>query len=119
MTPHIALQALKPIALASSALDPDQLPSSNELMHWSGRLTHATVAAGSAILVALALHGVIFALLRRLGRRNQHHTEAEVASGFNQSVRWSLWRWACRSRLTPIAWSAMSGWRWRALWYPR
>jgi len=114
MTPHIALQALKPIALASSALDPDQLPSSNELMHWSGRLTHATVAAGSAILVALALHAVIFAALRRLGRRTQHHTEAEVASGFNQSVRWSfvavgLSIAADADRMVAHVWLALAG----------
>lgn len=92
MIPRIALKPLdlRPIALATNALDPDQLPSSSEVMHWSGRLTHATVAAGSAVLVALALHVVLFALLRRLGRRSQSHTEVEVASGFNQSVRWSF-----------------------------
>jgi hypothetical protein len=60
-------------------------------------MTHATVAAGSAILAALALHGVIFALLR-LGRRNQHHTEAEVAAAFTSRCAGPLWPWAWRSR---------------------
>lgn len=81
---------LPPIKLASSALDPDQLPSTNEIMHWSGRMTHATIAAGSAILVAVALHAVLFWLLRRIGRRSDGRAETLAARGFNQSMRWAF-----------------------------
>jgi len=81
---------LPPIQLATSALDPDQLPSANEIMHWSGRLTHATIAAGSAILTALAIHAVLFWLLRRVGRRSASRTETLAARGFNQSMRWAF-----------------------------
>jgi small-conductance mechanosensitive channel len=92
MTAFTSLQPLDlpPIQLASSALDPDQLPSTHELMHWSGRLTHATVAAGSAILAALAVHALLFWLLRRIGRRSESRTETLAARGFNQSMRWAF-----------------------------
>lgn len=81
---------LPPIQLATSALDPDQLPSANEIMHWSGRLTHATIAAGSAILAALAIHMLLFWLLRRIGRRSASRAETVAARGFNQSMRWAF-----------------------------
>ena len=81
---------LPPIQLASSALDPDQLPSTSEIMHWSGRMTHATIAAGSAVLTALAIHALLFWLLRRIGRRSDSRTETLAARGFNQSMRWAF-----------------------------
>jgi small-conductance mechanosensitive channel len=105
---------LPPIQLASSALDGGQLPSSNEIMHWSGRMTHATVAAGSAVLTALAVHAVLFWLLRRIGRRSASRTETLAARGFHQSMRWAFIATgfaiaADTDRLVGHVWAALAG----------
>lgn len=105
---------LPPIALATNALDPDQLPSANEIMHWSGRMTHATVAAGSAILAALAFHAVLFWVLRRLARRSASHTETLATRGFHQSMRWAFIAMgfaiaADTDRMVAHLWAALDG----------
>jgi divalent metal cation (Fe/Co/Zn/Cd) transporter len=106
--------SLPPIALATSALDPDQLPSTNEIMHWSGRMTHATVAAGSAILAALAIHALLFWVLRRVARRSESHTETLATRGFHQSMRWAFIAMgvaiaADTDRMVGHLWAALDG----------
>lgn len=53
-------------ALPAAALDPDQLPTLDELRHWSGRLSHAATVAGTLAVLALALHWLAFRLVLRV-----------------------------------------------------
>ena len=53
-------------ALPAAALDPDQLPTMDELRHWSGRLSHAATVAGTLAILALALHWLAFRLVLRV-----------------------------------------------------
>lgn len=79
-----------PLNLATDALDPDQLPTWQEVTHWSGRVSHAVVTAGITIGIALALHAVLFAALGRMARRSGDATESVAAVRLYQSVRWAM-----------------------------
>ena len=83
----------------------DALPTLHELLHWSTRLSHAAVVAAIAVAVALALHWLGFALLRRVARRADGMANSEGANTegadageadrvaiarFHQSARWAL-----------------------------
>ncbi len=80
--------ATKTLANVSEATD--ALPSLNELIHWSGRLTHAAMAAGIALGAGLVLHWAIFWLLRRIARRSETIADSVAVARFHQSVRWAL-----------------------------
>ena len=77
----------------------DALPTLHELLHWSTRLSHAAVVAAIAVAVALALHWLGFALLRRVARRADSMANSEGADAgeadrvaiarFHQSARWA------------------------------
>ncbi|RVU03430.1 mechanosensitive ion channel [Novosphingobium umbonatum] len=74
----------------NETLDGDALPSFDEVMHWSGRVSHAAMAAGIGIGVALLIHGVAFALLKRVGRRNHNQAESVAAPQLYHSARWAM-----------------------------
>ncbi|MDE2405608.1 MAG: mechanosensitive ion channel [Sphingomonadales bacterium] len=78
------------LPLPRSPISPDDLPTSDELWHWSGRLTHASLAAGIAVIFALAFHGLVFFALRRLARRSDAVADSVAVAQLNQPVRWSL-----------------------------
>ena len=68
----------------------DAVPSLNELLHWSSRLTHAAVTAGIALAAGLALHWLLFWLLRRVARQSQTTADSVAVTRFHQSARWAL-----------------------------
>jgi small-conductance mechanosensitive channel len=83
-------------------------------MHWSGRMTHAAIAAGSAILTALVLHAVLFWVLRRVARRSEGTTETVATRGFHQSMRWAFIAMgfaiaADTDRMVSHIWAAIDG----------
>jgi small-conductance mechanosensitive channel len=66
------------------------LPSGEVLWHWTTRATEAVIAAGVAVLAALAIHAVLFAILRRVTRISQPQTDDVVVDRLRQPLRWSL-----------------------------
>lgn len=79
-----------PLALPTDALDPDQWPSIDEVMHWSSRMTHAAVVLGIGLGVALVLHLACFAFLRRMARRSENPAEAVAAAQLYHAFRWAF-----------------------------
>jgi len=79
-----------PLSLPSGNFDADSLPTWAEVSHWSGRLTHMAMAAGVAVGVALALHFVIFAFLRRWGKKREEATEVVAAAQLYHAARWAM-----------------------------
>ena len=100
LLPHLLANSPLPLSLPTSALATralanvadaaDALPSLDELLHWSSRLTHAAMAAGIALAVGLALHWLAFWLLRRIARRSATIADSVAVTRFHQSVRWAL-----------------------------
>ena len=78
------------LPLPRSPITPDDLPSGEELLHWSGRLSHAAIAAGIAIGIALVLHALVFMALRRLVRHSEAATDSVIVAQLNQPARWAL-----------------------------
>jgi len=78
------------LPLPQSPISPEDLPSTQELLHWSGRLTHAAMAAGVAVGIALALHALAFFILRRVARRSDAVADPVAVARLNQPVRWAL-----------------------------
>lgn len=78
------------LSLASDALDADQLPSWQEVTHWSGRVSHAAITAGIAVGIALVLHFILFAALKAMARSSGDQTESLAAVRLYQSVRWAM-----------------------------
>jgi len=72
---------------ATTTLADDALPSLDEVMHWSHRLSHAALIAAIGVGAALLLHFVLFRLLRRLARRSTSSFESLALVEFNHSVR--------------------------------
>jgi small-conductance mechanosensitive channel len=66
------------------------LPSGEVLLHWTARASEAAIAVGVAVLVALAFHFVLFALLGRVTRLSQLKTDGLVLGRLRQPLRWSL-----------------------------
>jgi small-conductance mechanosensitive channel len=66
------------------------LPSGEVLLHWTAQATGAVVAATVAIVVALAVHFVLFAVLGRVTRLSQLKTDEVVVERLRQPLRWSL-----------------------------
>ena len=79
-----------PLVLPTATLDPDRLPDWSEITHWSARLTHSAIAAGVAVGIALALHFVLFAFLRRAARAQESETEIVAATQLYHAVRWAM-----------------------------
>lgn len=79
-----------PLPLPHDALDPDQWPSLDEVMHWSGRMSHAALALGIGLGVALVLHLACFAFLRRVARRSENPAEAVAAAQLYHAFRWAF-----------------------------
>ncbi|MBU6267352.1 MAG: mechanosensitive ion channel family protein [Sphingomonadales bacterium] len=101
------------LPLPKSPISPDDLPTSDELWHWSTRLTHASIAAGIAIGIALAFHALVFVALRRLARRSDAMADVVTVSRLNQPARWSLVAMAVSGaaesdRLVDHVWSAIA-----------
>jgi len=78
------------LSLPTDGLDTDQLPTWQEVTHWSGRVSHAVMTAGVTIAVALAIHFVLFAALNAMARRSGDPTESVAAARLYQSVRWAM-----------------------------
>ena len=78
------------LPLPRSPISPDDLPSAEELLHWSNRLTHAALALGIAVGIALALHALLFMALRRLAKRSQDKAGPVTVARLSQPVRWSM-----------------------------
>ncbi len=74
--------------LPAMTLDSEQLPTLDELQHWSGRLTHAALWAGSAVVVAVALHWLVLRLARRVTLRAQAPALAMVVARIAVPSRW-------------------------------
>lgn len=66
------------------------LPSGEVLWHWTTRATEAVVAVAVAVFVALAVHALLFAILRRVTRISQLQTDEVVVDRLRQPLRWSL-----------------------------
>lgn len=66
------------------------LPSAAWMDHWAAQATGAAIAAGVAVLVALAAHLVLFAVLARLTRLSQLESDGLVVDRLRQPLRWSL-----------------------------
>ena len=66
------------------------LPSGEVLLHWTARATEAAIAVSVAVVVALALHFVLFAVLGRITRLSQLQTDGVVVERLRQPLRWSL-----------------------------
>ena len=93
MNPLLAKLPAIPMPLTPDGMiDADDFPSWAELTHWSLRLSHAAMVAGIAIGVALVLHWLLFALLRRIVRRGKDSAASEVVAvrQFKQAVRWGM-----------------------------
>ena len=66
------------------------LPSGEVLLHWTARATEAAIALSVTIVIALALHFVLFAVLGRITRLSQLQTDGVVVERLRQPIRWSL-----------------------------
>jgi small-conductance mechanosensitive channel len=82
--------AIPKLTLPTAPIAPDDIPSFNELLHWSARLTHAAVALGIALGIALAVHAGLFLIARRIARRSGDIADPIAVRQLNQPVRWSL-----------------------------
>jgi hypothetical protein len=103
-----------PIDLPHEAIDPDQWPSVNEIMHWSGRMSHAAWRWRSVWAGAVAASGLL-RLLRRMARRTENPAEA-VAAALYHALRWAFLAGAWRRRRAAIGWSTNCGAGSKALW---
>ena len=84
------LRTALPLPLQPGSFAEDQLPSLDEVWHWSARVSHAAIVAGIAIGLALALHSLLFFTLRRATRRSGAEVEWLALTRLNQSVRWAM-----------------------------
>jgi small-conductance mechanosensitive channel len=66
------------------------LPTGEALLHWTARATEAAVALGVALILALLVHFVLFAVLTRVTRLSQLQTDGVVVERLRQPLRWSL-----------------------------
>jgi hypothetical protein len=104
-----------PIDLPHEAIDPDQWPSVNEIMHWSGRMSHAAWRWRSVWAGAVAASGLL-RLLRRMARRTENPAEAVAAAQCTMPFAGPFWRGAWRRRRAAIGWSTNCGAGSKALW---
>jgi len=101
------------LPLPQTPISPDDLPSLEELWHWSGRLTHAALAIAVAAGIALAFHAVVFLVLRRIARRSDAAADPVTVDSLYQPARWILVALAVsaaqeRDRLVAHVWTAAS-----------
>ncbi len=78
------------ISSASSSIETPPLPSENELLHWSDRMTHTAIVLGIAVGAALVVHYALFWLLRRIANSSDSQTDSTVVRRLNQPLRWAL-----------------------------
>ncbi|MDP9056059.1 MAG: mechanosensitive ion channel family protein [Pseudomonadota bacterium] len=78
------------ISDAASDVSKPPLPTTAELLHWSDRLTHTAIVVGVAVGVALAVHYVLFWLLRRVARASHSQTDTVIVRRLSQPLRWAL-----------------------------
>jgi small-conductance mechanosensitive channel len=67
-----------------------RLPSLDEVQHWAAQGTNAAIAAAVAILAALFVHLLLFALLARIARLSHLTSDEVVVERLRQPLRWSL-----------------------------
>lgn len=60
------------------------------LLQWSEAVSFALLRAGIAVAIALAVHLVLFALLRRVARLSESGTDEVVFARLREPLRWSL-----------------------------
>jgi len=66
------------------------LPSADQLHHWAAQGTNAAIAAGVAIVSALAVHLLLFSLLGRVTRMSHLSSDELVVERLRRPLRWSL-----------------------------
>lgn len=101
------------LPLPEAPISPDDLPSLEELWHWSARLTHAALAIAVAAGIALALHALVFFVLRRIARRSDAAADPVTVASLYQPARWILVAMAVSAaqesdRLVAHMWRAVS-----------
>lgn len=74
----------------SDTNSPTPLPTFDELLHWSSRLSHTAIVLGVAIGAALVVHYLLFWMLRRLARTTDSHADTAVVRRLYQPLRWAL-----------------------------
>ena len=77
-------------SILATAIAKPPLPTETELLHWSDRLTHTAIVAGVAVGAALAVHSLLFWLLRRFARTSPSETDSVVVRRLYQPLRWAL-----------------------------
>ena len=85
-----AMRITLPVQIRAAALTEDQLPSLDEVLHWSSRVSHAALIAGVAVGLALALHSLIFVTLRPATHKTGGKADSLALTQLNQSIRWAL-----------------------------
>jgi small-conductance mechanosensitive channel len=68
----------------------DDLPSANAVIDWSTALTRAAIHAGIAVGIAVALHFMVFALLRRAARLSASESDDLVFARIRQPILFSM-----------------------------
>ena len=61
-----------------------------KIEHWTVALTSAAIPAGIAVAVALALHWLLFAALRKVARLSHLQSDEVVVDRVREPIRWSL-----------------------------
>ncbi len=59
-------------------------------LHWAEQATGAAIAAGIALVAALALHALLFAILGRVTRLSALTSDEVVVDRLREPIRWSL-----------------------------
>lgn len=67
-----------------------RLPSAAQIHDWAAQGTSAAIATGIAILAALLVHFVLFAVLDRITRLSPTLSDEVVAGRLREPLRWSL-----------------------------
>lgn len=69
---------------------PAGLPSAAAVVGWSAQLTKAAIVGGVAVAVALSLHWLIFAGLRRAARLSASQSDDVVLAAIFSPLRWAM-----------------------------
>ncbi len=75
---------------AAAGTSPAALPTTATVIGWSQTLTTAAIHGGIAVAVALALHFIVFAGLRRAARLSASTADDRVLDGIFQPLRWAV-----------------------------
>lgn len=85
-----AVQATLAQPIRAATLGQDALPSFDELLHWSSRVSHAALVAALAIALGLGLHSLLFFSLQRATRKAQAHAQLLALTQLRHAMRWAM-----------------------------